>query len=490
MFAALHLPDLPVVAALRASPSERGRPCGVVASLGQLDEGKVQVPLIAVSVEARAVGISSGWPLSRALVRCPDFRVLAREPDRERHLLTELIELAESLTPDLEITSPDTLLLDLSRTPSRRLEALHDFMLTEAAVVHARASTPDLAHLAVRHEPTRGTMLTSAALAELPLGVLGTLAGGESLLSMLGLWGLRHLGDYLKIPRQDLTERLGPMAGHWHDLLHGKVLRLLRLHRPPESLKQSYDFEDPVQDLESVVFILKRLLHGLSSRLAARHVAASNLEISLRLERGKRLMKTVRLPEPLVAPEAMLHPLQTLLESLQAGAPIVGLDLDAGTTLPSSAQREWFGRQLPQPERWAGTLAQLEALLGPGKVGIPVPPANHQPDTFTLRAPGSSGVSSAHHPSCPVPLHRFRPPLPVSVAFESKQDQPLPLAILNGEYRGEITRARGPFPQSGQWWEPTTRWQRLEWDIQLMNHQLLRLVFVPPEHWQLDGRYA
>jgi protein ImuB len=472
MFAALHLPDLPVVAALRVSPSERGRPCGVVASLGQLDEGKVQVPLIAVSAEARSVGISSGWPLSRALVRCPDFRVLAREPDRERHLLAELIELAESLTPDLEISSPDTLLLDLSRTSSRRLEALHDFMLMEAVVVHARAMTPDLAHLAVRHEPTRGMMLTSAALAGLPLG------------------GLRTLGDYLKIPRQDLTERLGSMAGHWHDLLHGKVLRLLRLHRPPESLKQSYDFEDPVQDLESVVFILKRLLHGLSSRLAARHVAASNLEISLRLERGKKLTKTVRLPEPLVAPEAMLHPLQTLLESLQAGAPIIGLDLDAETTLPSSAQREWFGRQLPQPERWAGTLAQLEALLGPGKVGIPVPPANHQPDAFTLRAPGSSGGASVHHPSCPVPLHRFRPPLPVSVAFESRQDQPLPLAILNGEYRGEITRARGPFPQSGQWWEPTTRWQRLEWDIQLVNHQLLRLVFVPPEHWQLDGRYA
>jgi len=490
MFAALHLPDLPIVAALRGSPAARGRPCGIVASLGQVDDGKVQVPLIAVSAEARAVGISSGWPLSRALVRFPDFRVLVREPDQEKRLLAELVDLAESLTPDLEITSPDTLLLDLSRISSRRMEALHDFMLADRMVVHARAMTPDLAYLAVRHEETRGVMLTAAALAELPLGVLGSLSGSGSLLSMLGLWGLRTLGEYMKIPRQELTERLGPQAGQWHDLLHGKALRLLRLHRPPESLNQCYDFEDPVQDLESVVFILKRLLHGLSSRLAARHVAASNLEIALRLERGKTLVKTVRLPEPLVAPEAMLHPLQTLLESLQAGAPIIGLDLDAGTTLPSSAQREWFGRQLPQPERWAGTLAQLEALLGPGRVGIPVPPASHQPDAFTLRVPGTSGLATLHHPACPVPLQRFRPPQPVSVAFESKQEQPRPLAILSGGYRGEISHCRGPFPQSGQWWEPITRWQRLEWDIQLVNQQLLRLVFVPPEHWQLDGRYA
>lgn len=90
----------------------------------------------------------------------------------------------------------------------------------------------------------------------------------------------------------------------------------------------------------------------------------------------------------------------------------------------------------------------------------------------------------------PSPLHRFRPPRPVSVAFETIRSIAIPKAILTGTHTGEIQNTRGPFPLSGDWWEPDKYWHHLEWDIELANHQLLRLTQLPPDVWQLEGIYS
>lgn len=486
MFAALHLPDFPVAAALRNQPAARDLPCAILAVRGARDPQE-KLPLFSINQAARTAGIAPGWPLNRALVRCPDLRVIPRDPAAETALRDELVFLGESLTPDVEITAADSVTLDLSCRTAPVCAALDGLSLAGAEIHHARADTPDLANLAARHEATRGRVVTPADLAPLPLGVLGSLSQDPASLALLDLWGLRTLGDFMKLPRQALVERLGPEPGRWHDLLHGKSCRLLRLHRPPESFAQSFDFEDAAVSLEPVVFALKRLLHTLAGRLASRHLAASRLDFRLILESGGELARRIRLPEPQAAVEGMLAPLQTLLESLRPDAPVAALQLDAETTFATAAQREWFGRQLPQPERWAETLAKLEAMLGPGRVGIPVPPESFRPDSFTLHPAAVSAPPT--QPDCPLPLHRFRPPREIAVAYESRDRQPWPMALLNGPHPGEITGRRGPFPASGAWWEPAGAWQRLEWDVQLANRQLLRLVFETPDHWTLDGIY-
>lgn len=50
----------------------------------------------------------------------------------------------------------------------------------------------------------------------------------------------------------------------------------------------------------------------------------------------------------------------------------------------SARDREAIGSAAPFTQE---TLAQAVALLGPERVGIPVPSASHQPDAFILRPP-------------------------------------------------------------------------------------------------------
>lgn len=478
MFAAFHIPDLAITAALREKqPEFSDRPCGILREATNRDDGKI--PLLALNSAARQTGIAAGWPLGKALVRCPDLRLLPRHPGNEAALLTALVRLADSFTPDVEITTPDTVLLDLSGTKSACFEKLE--------ICYALAETPDLAHFAVLEASTRRHLVSHAEVGALPLALLGNVAGGGAFLPLLDLLGIRTLGDYRRLPRQDLTERFGPVAGHWHDLISGKSCRLLKLHRPPESLAQSMDFDEPVDSSEALVFIFKRLLQVLGSRLAARHLAASVLEIRLRLEDGE-MQREIHLPEPLGDPVALLQPLQTLAESLVLPSPVIGIELDATTAFPLSRQSDWTRRQLPRPEQWADTLARLEGLLGNGRVGIPSPLESARPDAFELRA---NPISAAPLPPvCSVPLRRFRPPVKIAVAFESLPNkQPRPLALLTGPHPGEVREQRGPFPTSGDGWEPGRSWQRLEWDVKIDRAPLLRLVFQPDDHWQLDGIY-
>jgi protein ImuB len=490
MFAALHVPDLPVVAALRADPQGRGHPCGILAPGGK--EAQAKLPLLALNCHARASGILPGWQLNRALVCCPNLRLLVRNLAGEAEIRDELVRLGETLTSDLEVTSADSVILDLSLRRTSADMALEDLWLPDAEIWQARASSPDLAHLAAIQEATRGRFITPADLAALPLQMLGVISRENATLALLELWGLRTLGEFMALPRQALSERLGPEVGRWHDLLHGKSCRMLRLHRPPESLAQSIEFEDPVISLDPVIFALKRLLHTLSARLAARHLAARSLDLRLVLEGQPAVVRLVRFPEPQIGVENMLSPLQAMLDSIQLPGAVSALHLDAESTFATAAQREWFGRHLPQPERWTETLSKLEAMLGPGRVGIPVPPEPFTPDAFTLHpVVGTSQPLPERRarPACPVPLHRFRPPREIAVAHEMRGRRPWPLALLNGPHPGEIVALRGPFPASGAWWKPEESWQRLEWDIQLASHHLLRLVFQTPDRWQLDGIY-
>jgi protein ImuB len=493
MFAALHLPDLTVMAAMRACPEARGKPCAVLEA--DVDPEamleKVTLALQAVNEVARSTGIAPGWPLNRALVRCPDLKVLTPDPAGESELLRQLIAAAEGITPDLEIAGKDTLLLDLSRTSSRHAARLAELEVADAWPYHARAATPDLARLAVRHESCHGRTVTPREIASLPLALLCFLPDGAAFLPLLKDWGLSTLGDFMKLPCQQLTARLGPQAGSWHDLLHGKTCRLLRLHRPPESMEQTMDFEEPVIATEPMVFAFKRLLHALSARLAARYVAVKTLRIVFHLERGGVFSREIRLPEPRVEEGELLRPIQVLLDSLKTGSSVIGLTLDVETTLPTAAQRDWFIRQLPQPERWTDTLAQLEALLGAGKVGIPAPPPTHRPDDFKLLPADGNAPSfqGGFLPSNSLPLRRLRPPAAVMVAADADPRQPRPLALLTGAHRGQVMETRGPFRHSGHWWDPEAAWQRIEWDVRLTGDQLLRLAFTPPDRWVIDGLY-
>ena len=487
MFACLHLPQLPAEAILAQHPDLRSLPCAVVANESQMNDPRA--PLLAVNFTAERNGIRVGKSSIHARTQCPDLRLLSRNLEAEQKLQRILLTLAESLSPDFEHHRPGTLIIDLAgcRSPTT----------WNPPIPHARlvfAETPDLAHLAAMVDTpfsSRAFELTDFDTLPLTILPLMDMPGCNTFLPVLHLWGLRSLGEFRRLPRQEITERIGPDAMHLHDVIHGKTRRLLKLHRPIESFVQNISFEPSIESLEALIFRSNRMLQTLCARLEANHRAAGTLRFALSFESSERMERTLVLPEPLSSSAAILRPLHTALETLRVPSGIIAMELELNPVLPLAAQREYIGRQLRQPARWPDTLARLDALLGPGRVGIPQPEDNHRPDAFKLRpvsGDSTTGSKPRHFPTSPLPLRRFRPPLDVAVASSAHDSRPQ--ALLTGPHPGPITGLRGPFPLSGDWWKSGDAWQRLEWDIELDHRHLFRLVHVPPDQWLLDGAYA
>ena len=84
-----------------------------------------------------------------------------------------------------------------------------------------------------------------------------------------------------------------------------------------------------------------------------------------------------------------------------------------------------------------------------------------------------------------LPLRRFRPPNPVTVELDSAKR---PRAIISSTIRGKITRSRGPWLSSGDWWDRFF-WVRQDWDVQLENGALYRL-YRERDCWKLDGAHG
>src|SRR5438445_11777341 len=110
--ACLHVPDLPLVAALRAEPQLCGEPLAVVqAGLG----GRAHV----LGATGAAEGVEAGQTLAEARAICP--RLLSREasPERERAAAQAAREAASAISPRVEEAGPGLVYLDVSGLESR-----------------------------------------------------------------------------------------------------------------------------------------------------------------------------------------------------------------------------------------------------------------------------------------------------------------------------------------------------------------------------------
>ena len=216
MFAALHIPDLPVAAVLSNEPRLRGLPCGVLSGSrsgsGSGKESQGKLPLLAINRAARATGIVPGWELNRALVRCPNLNLVTRSHHAERSMMEDLVIFGESLTPDLELAGSDTVILDLSRVRNPIDETLTKLAFPTSDIWHACADTPDLAHLAATQRKTQGLVVTASDMTDLPLLAVDTISREKIPVAILYSWGLKTLGDFMALPRQSLCERLGSRA--------------------------------------------------------------------------------------------------------------------------------------------------------------------------------------------------------------------------------------------------------------------------------------
>ena len=481
-YAVLFAPEFRLQATLRHQPGLITRPVALLEVQG------AKSLVVEMNAEAGGFQVVRGMSPTQALARCPDLQLVQGNLGHERSAQNALLQAAGNFSPYLESTASGIATVELP--PERKFSAasLHDLVLAPLCALGldvrvSIAATPGLALLAARFaHPVKIVSDAASFLNPLPISALQPT---EEMTCVLGSWGIATIGQLIALPQAQVWERLGPDAVRLWEMATGGKDRPLRLVKSPELFAEETDLDYPIETLEPLLFLLRRFLDQIASRLGNAYLVAGRLRLVLRFERGEVYRRTFTLPQPTRDVTLLFRMLHTHLEGFTSEAPIIGLELAAQPTRPQAEQFSLLDRGLRDPHQFTETLARLLALLGPHSVGSPELEPSHHPDAFHLRPfdPTSTAPASDTELLVGVPWLRFRPPLPANVVLNDTS----PAYLYSARSTGPIRDARGPWQMEGDWWDDR-RWAREEWDV-ATDDGMYRLVHAR-DQWFLDGIYA
>ncbi|MBA9006514.1 DNA polymerase IV [Thermomonospora cellulosilytica] len=284
-------------------PELRGRPVIVGGTGGR---GVVA----SASYEARAFGVHSAMPMTRARRLCPQAVVLPPRHDRYARVSAEVMEIFRSVTPLVEPLALDEAFLDVSGArrllgrPAEIGRLIRERVRERQGITCSVgiASTKFVAKLASTHCKPDGLMVVPAGrVTEFlhPLPVAALWGVGERTEEHLLRLGLKTVGDLARVPPDTLRRELGDALGaHLHELAWGRDPRPVTPVTPDKSIGAEETFDHDIADPELIRRELLRLSEKVGARLRAGGHAGRTISVKLRTAGFRTITRARTLPEP------------------------------------------------------------------------------------------------------------------------------------------------------------------------------------------------
>ena len=505
--ACLMVPELSLVAALRAEPQLVAQPLAVVQAGADLG-GRAHV----LGATPAALGVAPGQTLSEARAICPGLLVRQASAERERAAAQAAREAAGAVTPRVEEAAPGLVYLDTEglesliggdRAVARELIAAAERGGRRAAVglgsgkpVARLAACVAAAELSL--EETRWGVGGGAFrvvspgeqrdfLAALPLHALDL---PFELHEALRRFGLQTLGDVARLPPGPLSARLGPEAAALSRLARGEEGSALSPRKEPERFEEGEELEWDASSVEPLLFVWKALLDRLAQRLTARGLMARELLLQLRLEGGSWDERVLDLAAPTREVPALLQLLRLTVEGNPPPAGVRAVRLCAVPVREVLEQMPLFGPRGQSPTQLAAAVARLSALVGPGQVGRPEAPDRWAPfaaRTGKFAPPPPPTLPLQIAPELSLAARALRPPRTAEVRCDAA-GTPL-LVIGEGALGGRVVASAGPWRTVAEWWTDAP-FALDAYDLELAGGLLIRASReLATDAWHIDAIY-
>ncbi|TCV97480.1 protein ImuB [Luteibacter rhizovicinus] len=468
LWACLRFPGLAFSAAFAATPE-----AGPSALLDNRARKRV---IAAVSPEAADAGVKRGQSLAAARALCPSLAVRPRDRAAEARLLAELAAWCYQFSGHVSLIPPNALLMEAGASlrlfdgwpvlAARLKEGL-------AAQGHAYtiAAAPFAAAAWVFAATSDGMVLPQPEGVVRMLGTLTLAQSGlpSSTVKALSSMGFRRMDDVFRLPRPELTRRIGRDGIEWLDRLRGHTSHVLPAWQPPADFRQRIEFDSELDGSQPLLFPLRRLTRSLANLLAARDGGVQRFVLTLEHARGQVTHVTVAMAAPQRDAERLFELARTRLERTTLPAPARGMELHA-EQLPMFRPpvRDLFEPVHGDGLDWPTLDERLRARLGDAALRQIALIADHRPERASRYGTPTTLV---------LPESRRRPlwllPRPLIM-------RPDPVAVLAGPERIE----------SG-WWDGHDT--RRDYYIVRTAHGQRAWAYLPSgtlDGWMLHGWFA
>lgn len=489
-FASLFVPLFPVQAVVRTEPPLRAQPVALI------DGRPPLCKVVAVNELAGQAGVECGMTKASA-AQFAGVVLRQRSPALESSAHAALLDICWSVSPRIEDTAEDTVILDLQGLghlfPSEA--AIGERLLQSAANCGLFPNVAIASNIETAILVSRGfaglTVIASGEEAQRLSGLpVDVLRPSPEVAETLGRWGVHTCGGLGALPVLQLSERLGQAGVHLHEQARGAGTRSLVVAVEEGDFREEMELDDAVEDLDSISFLLGRMLDDLCARLMARALSMTALSVQFELQPSfetaldarKEIVRSkprpanfetlLDLPLPMRDSRLLLKLLRLRLQSNSPGAPVQKIVLLAKPARSRNVQAGLFVPRFPEPEKLELTIARLANIVGAENVGSPVLTNTHHPESFqmrrTLTPPSAKELQQTPLPSPELPsaipfgFRVFRPPIPARVELHAGR----PVRAFFQNMQAQVLAASGPWPTSGNWWREDP-WNQEEWDMEM-----------------------
>jgi protein ImuB len=422
------------------------------------------------------------------------LRLLKRSAESEAAARAVMLECAAKFSPRIEEACTDAgtaepgsgtacaFVLDIAGTerlfgpPAQLAERLREELAAAgfraAIAVSANYHAARMKAASMRGIAVIAEGAEAEALAKLPIAAVGL---DEEYAATFALWGIGTLGELAALPEAELVARMGPKARVWRALARGEAEHTFEPIEAEFSLEEFCEFETPVEQIDSLLFVGARMIDCLVTRAAGRALALRSLTAEMGLEGGGTHGCAIRPAVPTIDRKFLLKLLQLEIGAHPPQAAVVRLALRAEAGAQSKVQLGLFAPQTPEPSRLDVTLARLRAMVGEERVGSPALEDTNRADGFRMEGFANPGLKietrGTHNRSEAemgatqrMALRRVRPARSVRVTVRAAK----PAVLRDQENSYEIAAAYGPWRTSGCWWALKScdgAWDCEEWDV-------------------------
>lgn len=279
--------------------------------------GEGRSVVLSASYQARADGVHSAMPLSRAVRLSPESTVLPPQMSRYRDLSVGIMAYFDTLTERKEQVSVDEAFLDLTGAV-RRLGTAEQMAAMIRGDIRQQFGLPVsvgvadrkfIAKIASTQAKPDGLFLVPPAerlsfLHSLPVTALWGV-GGKTAQALQDM-GLRSVDQLAATPRETLSRRFGVSGEHLHDLAWGHDPRQVEPVRAEKSIGAEDTFATDISSTEELSTELLRLSHKVAARLRAAGLRATGVSLKLRWSDFSTLTRSATLVHPTQA-ASQLH---------------------------------------------------------------------------------------------------------------------------------------------------------------------------------------
>nr|WP_084504456.1 DNA polymerase Y family protein [Actinoplanes sp. N902-109] len=338
--------------------------------------------VVACSEAARAEGVRQGLRRREAQSRCPQLIVVEHDAGRDARAFEPVVAAVEEVAAGVEVVRPGVCAV-AARGPSRYFggeepaaERIVE-QIAQACGVESQVGVAEgvfAAGLAARAGQLVGAGLTREFLAGVPVDALER----PGLADLLKRLGVRTLGDFAALPREDVLTRFGFDGALAHRLAAGADHRQLAVRKPPPDLEVTETYDEPLDRVDVAAFAGRALAERLHERLAAYGLACTRLGIEAVTADGQELQRIWR-HDGLLTAAAIAERVRWQLDGWLTGArrnriagPTAGLVrlrlIPDGVIVHLGLQPGLWGDAGAERERAHRAFSRVQGLLGPESV--------------------------------------------------------------------------------------------------------------------------